>query len=153
MKDAFGREPLPSLILIGFAFLLGAGRCLRGALLSLFKGPGLSEYISTNSDEFAYLLTVPVLAMAGLSSPSDLLYVKLTILPAIYLISASSIKKWFSVFDDNLVRNWVVKFMVFANSAGGLAIKWMLLMALAIWYFASAIYAAPDFLEYKNLLG
>ena len=148
------KEPIPSLILIGLALILalwGIFRCFRFQV-SCFKK--LWDYLGTHFPEFSMLVFVIFYWAYSIKSPLNIgIRHILPTMPFMYILTASSIKKWISSgklfggeFSLKKILNSVVNFFKVFTKGGLIAV-------LLIWYLFETLLAAPYFLSYFNEFG
>ncbi len=147
------KEPIPSLLMILFAFGFSIWEALKGSFSMLFRrGRNLLDYLATNFTEFAMLLFIVIYWLSSVTSNLNIgVRHILPTLPFIYILSAGAIKNWFSFKNLEAVRNFAIKIFVLYQELVSVSIKSAILGALLLWYFISTLLAAPHFLSYFNI--
>jgi len=148
------KEPVASLILIFFAFGLGAYNTGRAALAVIFRrSRKLVDYLTTHFAEFAMTAFIAIYWLSSITSNLNIgIRHILPTLPFIYILAAGGIKQWFSIGNLDLMRNFAIKISVIYRQIFSLSLKSALLAVLLIWYLASSASAAPHFLSYFNFM-
>ncbi|HBI25259.1 MAG: Glycosyl transferase, family 39 [Candidatus Wolfebacteria bacterium GW2011_GWC2_39_22] len=148
----FYKEPLPSLILIGFALLLGIGTFLKN-----FRGPSrLKErfftYVNLNFAEFSMLSFIALYWLYSMSSPLNIgVRHVLPTIPLMYILTAGRIKQWTRQELDlsyGLLRNILTVIWSTLKSS----FKTAIILFFVLWYIAEAFLAGPYFISYFNEL-
>lgn len=122
------KEPIPSLILIGLALLLGIWRILKA---KSYKLKAIFDYLGLHFPEFAMISFVIFYWIYSIKSPLNIgIRHILPTMPFIYILIAGSIKKWIN--------------------GGKAKIKIILIAILTIWYLAETLFVYPHFLSYFN---
>ncbi len=147
------KEPLPSLILITFAFLLGLWSILKRLKTKSSKLKALGDYIATNLAEFSMVSFVIFYWIYSIKSPLNIgMRHIFPTLPFIYILSASAIKKWASIGSFHGETLWE-KIKTGFSLLFRASFKIILLGAIVIWYVAEAFIAYPNFISYFNEFG
>ncbi len=157
------KEPLPSLILIGLALLLSiwnickkirvnpclpAGRRVSYPLKSAFR-----DYLGTHFAEFSMLTFIILYWVYSIKSSVNIgVRHILPTMPFIYILTASSLKKWMAgrtIIENNFWR----KLLASLANLVKFSFKGVLIGALLAWYLAAILFTAPHFLPYFNQCG
>ncbi|MBI3638428.1 glycosyltransferase family 39 protein [Candidatus Wolfebacteria bacterium] len=147
------KEPVPSLILIAFAFLLSVWAIIKkfknqNSLLKTFN-----DYLGTNFAEFSMISFVVFYWAYSIKSPLNIgIRHILPTIPFIYILTAGMLKKWTSknsVFSENLLKTATN----IAKNSLKISLKSGFIAILLIWYFAETALAYPHFLSYFNEFG
>ena len=152
--DFFFKEPLPSLIMIVFAFIISLGKFLKSFWLIFFRRSRIwLDYLNTHFLEFSMTLFIIFwLRKIMISEDGDAVRHFLPLLPFLYILTAGVIKRWFSLDEIKKIRNFLVRLFVMSEELVAISIKSLLLAVFLIWYFITALMAAPDFDKYVNVL-
>jgi len=140
------KEPIPSLILIFFGLLLALWRIAKKFKITCPPKPWrrwenlkleiFKDYLGTHFAEFSMMVFVIFYWLYSVNSPLNIgVRHILPTLPFIYILTASSVKKWLTD------RNWKI------------FLKIGLLAVLLIWYLTETILVSPYFLSYFNEFG
>ncbi len=123
------KESLPVLILIGLAFFLS----VWGAAKALWKRKSrFADYLETHPGEFAMILLIIVYVGYSINGRLNIGVRHLfPIFPAIYILTASGLKRWF-------------------NDANYQKAKFALLGVMIVWFGAEVGMAYPYYLSYFN---
>ncbi len=148
------KEPIASLILILFAFGLGAFNTGKAALAVIFRrSRKLIDYLTTHFTEFAMMAFIAIYWISSIVSNLNIgIRHIIPTLPFIYILTAGGIKQWFSIRNLNLARNFAIKIFIIYRELFSLSLKSALLAVLLIWYLMSSLSAAPHFLSYFNFV-
>lgn len=149
------KEPLPFLIIllislffwfknIWFNFKNG---------LSYFKQK-LIDYINLNFDKFAFIVFILFYWTTSILSPLNIGFRHLfPTLPFIYILSVAGFKNWVNkqnaVITSSFLQTIFLKTKLFLK----LALKYLLLFILLIWFLGEALFAFPYFISYFNQFG
>jgi len=147
------KEPLPSLILILTALAVGLFNFLKDVLGSIFKKSGrILDYLTTNFPEFA--MAAFVIFYGGysiLKHSNPEMRLMLPVLPFIYILASDVVKRWFSLENTRMIRNFLLQLVILAHELAGISVKALILVVLLVWYLAGTLIAYPYFLSYYNL--
>lgn len=123
------KESLPTLILIGLAFALS----VWGAVKTLWgRRSGFADYLETHPGEFAMILLIVIYMAYSINGKLNIgVRHLLPILPGIYILTVSGLKKWF-------------------NNAGYQKVKLTFIGAMLLWAGAEVGLAYPYYLSYFN---
>jgi hypothetical protein len=123
------KESLPVLILIGLAFFLS----VWGAAKALWKRKSrFADYLETHPGEFAMILLIIIYMAYSINGRLNIgIRHLLPIFPAIYILTASGLKRWFN--DVNYQKA-----------------KFFLLGVMVVWLGAEVGMAYPYYLSYYN---
>ncbi len=146
------KEPLPSLILIGFALLLGLWTFLKN-----FRSPSslkdrLFAYINLNFAEFSMLSFIVLYWVYSMHSTLNIgIRHVLPTIPLMYILAAGRIKRWTRQefdFSHGLLRNFLNVVVGIAKSS----FKTAIILFFVVWYIAETFLAGPYFISYFNEL-
>ncbi|AKM78652.1 TPA: phospholipid carrier-dependent glycosyltransferase [Candidatus Wolfebacteria bacterium] len=146
----FYKEPIPSLILLGFALLLGIWTFLKK-----FRSPSsLKErfftYVNLNFAEFSMLSFIILYWAYSMKSPLNIgIRHVLPTIPLMYILAAGRIKQWTRQefdFSHGLLRNLFVVIIGIVKSS----FKAAIILFFVVWYIAEAFLAGPYFISYFN---
>lgn len=146
------KEPLPSLILLLLALILGLWNIIKNIRFrSVLKN--IENYLGTHFSEFSMLVFVIFYWLYSIKSPLNIgVRHIMPTMPFIYILTASAIKKWFNLGNaDNgqLIKKIIAAISMLAKNV----IKGALIFVLLGWYFIETLFAAPYYLSYFNELG
>lgn len=148
----FHKEPLPSLILLGFALLLGISSFLKN-----FRGPSSLKdrfftYVNLNFAEFSILSFIVLYWTYSMKSPLNIgIRHVLPTIPLMYIVAVGRIKRWTRQdldFAQGLIRNMITAIVGIAKSS----IKTALILFFVLWYIAESLLSGPYFISYFNEL-
>ena len=146
------KEPLPSLILIFLALILGCWRLIK----SLLKKSVVSRFFGwvwQHFSEFSMLIFVAVYWFISIRSPLNIGFRHLLpIFPFMYLLTAYEIKKWWIGEKKYFFLNWRDNLKAHLKSFGKIVLKASFVALLIIWYLTEVIFIAPYFISYFNEL-
>ncbi|MEK7636033.1 MAG: glycosyltransferase family 39 protein [Patescibacteria group bacterium] len=146
------KEPLPSLILIFLALILGIWNIIKNFKIRLILR-NIENYIGTHLSEFSMLAFVVFYWLYSIKSPLNIgVRHIMPTMPFIYILTTSAIKKWFNLINadnDRIIR----KIIVITSNLTKIVIKSSLIFVLISWYFIEIIFATPYYLSYFNELG
>ncbi len=126
------KEPIPSLILIFIAFVLGVWRIIKSLKPKTYNLKPITDYLGTHFAEFSMISFVIFYWLYSIKSPLNIgVRHILPTMPFIYILTAGSLKKWFQ----------------------GFSLKKVLIGFLLVWYLAETFIAFPYFLSYFNQFG
>lgn len=146
----FYKEPLPSLILLGFAFLLGLGSFLKN-----FRGPNtLKErffsYVNLNFAEFSMISFIILYWAYSMKSPLNIgIRHVLPTIPLMYILATGRIKRWTRQdfdFAHGLLRNLMAAIVGVVKSS----FKTATVLFFVLWYIAESLLSGPYFISYFN---
>lgn len=149
----FYKEPLPSLILLGFALLLGTW-----TFLTKFRSPSSLKdrfftYVNLNFAEFSMLSFIVLYWVYSMKSPLNIgIRHVLPTIPLMYILATGRIKQWTRQefdFSHGLVRNFLVAIIGVVKSS----FKTAIILFFVTWYVAEAFLAGPYFISYFNEMG
>lgn len=148
----FLKEPLPVLIIIIIALLLGLKNVLKTALrYPKFIFRNFMDYLSVNFSEFSMLVFIILYWAWSIQSPLNIGFRHLfPTLPFIYILAAGAWKRWI------IGRDWsgaLLSFRGFISALKNAVLsmaKYALLIALLVWTLAETALAAPYFLSFFN---
>ena len=147
------KEPIPSLLLIVFAFFVGFWSIIKKLKARSSKLKALGDYIATNLAEFSMISFVIFYWLYSIKSPLNIgMRHIFPTLPFIYILTAGAIKKWAMIDSFNGETIWKkIKsgFSLFFRAS----FKIIMLGAIIIWYAAEAFIAYPNFISYFNEFG
>ncbi|HZX00828.1 MAG TPA: glycosyltransferase family 39 protein [Candidatus Paceibacterota bacterium] len=123
------KESLPALILTGLALLLS----VWGVMKTLWKRKsGFADYLETHPGEFAMILLIIIYMAYSINGRLNIgVRHLLPIFPAVYILTASGLKRWF-------------------NNANYQKAKFALLGVMVVWLGAEVGTAYPYYLSYFN---
>lgn len=131
------KEPISSLILIIFAFLLSIYHILKA---KSYKLKSISDYLGTHFPEFSMISFVIFYWLYSIKSPLNIgIRHILPTMPFIYILTAGALKKWIGSFEN--IKKFKFNLVL---------IKEILIIILIIWYFAEILLVSPHFLSYFN---
>lgn len=148
----FYKEPLPSLILIGFALLLGIWTFLKN-----FRSPASLKdrfftYVNLNFAEFSMLSFIILYWVYSMKSPLNIgIRHVLPTIPLMYILAAGRIKQWTRQefdFSHGLLRNLMTAIVGIVKSS----FKTAIILFFVVWYIAESFLAGPYFISYFNEL-
>ncbi len=153
IKSIILREPLPSLLLIAFSLtsLLGRG-IISFFKIALRKHVGVREYLEMRVNETAMLMLIFFWIRKLALDAEFEAQSALTILPSVYILAVSAVRRYFSLDEVRKAKNVMLKIFVLHEELIKLSIKSLLLAAVVFSYLITALIAAPDFAEYQNIL-
>jgi hypothetical protein len=146
----FYKEPLPSLLLIGFAFLLGLWTFVKN-----FRNPStftdrIFTYINLNFAEFSMLSFIVLYWVYSMRSPLNIgIRHVLPTIPLMYILATGRIKQWTRQefdFSRGLLRNLMTAIVGLAKSS----FKTAVILFFVVWYIAESFLAAPYYISYFN---
>ncbi len=144
------KEPLPSLILIGFALLLAIWGVIKKLRTPYSLLKTFSDYLATHFAEFSMLTFIILYWAYSINSPLNIgVRHILPTMPFIYILTASSLKKWMAgriIIGDNFWR----KLLASLANLAKFSFKGVLIGSLLAWYLAETLFTAPHFLPYFN---
>lgn len=126
------KESLPSLILIGLAFIFGVFRLIK---TKIYKLKFLSDYLGTHFPEFSMLVFIVFYWLYSMNSQLNIGFRHiLPTLPFIYILTTAGLKNW-------------------VNSRRLASIfKLGLIFTFLFWFFLETVWAYPFYLSYFNQL-
>ena len=131
------KEPIPSLILIGLALLLGFWSIIKKFKIQNSKFKIFMDYLGTHFPEFSMLAFVVLYWLYSVKSPLNIgVRHLMPTMPFVYILTASVIKKLVS--SGNFIK---------------ISLKGSLVIILLIWYFGETLFATPYYLSYFNQFG
>ncbi|MEK7555252.1 MAG: glycosyltransferase family 39 protein [Patescibacteria group bacterium] len=147
------KEPIPSMILIGLAFLLGLWSIIKNLKPKTYKLKTFSDYIGTHFAEFSMISFVIFYWLYSIKSPLNIgIRHILPTMPFIYILTASALKKWTirKMINDERLWKRIAKtiFNLIKTSFKGVVIA-----VLIIWYLTEVLFATPHYLSYFNQFG
>ncbi len=126
------KEPVPSLILILFAFLLSLWSIAKKFIIHNSKFKILSDYLALHFAEFSMLSFVIFYWLYSIKSPLNIgIRHILPTMPFIYILIASAMKKWVSL---SVLRKCLMAVML-------------------AWYLFETLISSPHYLSYFNQFG
>ncbi len=150
LKSLIFHEPLPLLIILSFALILGLLNLIKSTWGWVTKKVFVADYLGVHLQEFIYLLFIGIFGISFVLGGGDTL--KLALLPPAIILTTDAVKKWFTFWGEDAPRNLILKIMIFADSAVALSLKTAALAAILIWYVIATLLAYPEFLNYTNIL-
>lgn len=146
------KETLPVLFLILIGGILSLWNILKsfrfGFKSSLEK---FREYLSTHFSEFSMLIFISIYWTSSITSPLNIgVRHILPTIPFIYILSAGTLKKWFSAKPHLIAITIWEKSENLIHSFFNVWLKTFALSALIIWLILETFLAAPNFLSYYN---
>jgi hypothetical protein len=146
------KEPIASLIMIAAAILAGMGSFVKSFFAVIFKrSPVWFEYLAIHFPEFSMIVFVGSYWLLSILSNLNIgVRHIIPALPFIYILTAGVIKKWFSLEEISLIRNFVVQILVLAKKLIGISVKTGVLIGLLLWYLISSFISYPYFIAYFN---
>lgn len=148
----FYKEPLPSLILIGFAFLLGLWTFVKN-----FRNPStLRErfftYVNLNFAEFSMLSFIVLYWAYSMKSPLNIgIRHVLPTIPLMYILATGRIKQW-TRQEFDLSRGLLRNLMTMVVGVLKSSFKTAIILFFVVWYIAESFLAGPYFTSYFNEL-
>ncbi|MBI2514983.1 glycosyltransferase family 39 protein [Candidatus Wolfebacteria bacterium] len=125
------KEPLPSLVLVGLAFLFSLWHVIRKFKIKNSKLKIFSDYLGTNFAEFSMISFIILYWLYSVKSPLNIgVRHILPTVPFMYILATGAVKRW----------------------SGGIPKK-IFIGALVIWYLMETLFAYPYFLSYFNQFG
>lgn len=154
------KEPLPSLLLIALAILLGIWNIVAAARRSAPYLKLFLDYLGTHFTEFSMLLFTVFYWVYSMKSPLNIgIRHLLPTIPFIYILATGAIKMWFCKEKrDNhpsYKRTYFLGDGLSANSRRRTKprAKTIILAALLLWFALETIHANPQFLSSFNEIG
>lgn len=144
------KEPLPSLLLIGFAFVLGLWTFIKN-----FRNPSTFKdrfftYVNLNFAEFSMLSFIVLYWAYSMKSPLNIgIRHVLPTIPLMYILATGRIKQWTRQefdFSHGLLRNLMTAIIGLAKSS----FKTSIIIFIIVWYIAESFLAAPYYTSYFN---
>lgn len=146
------KEPLPFLIILLISLLFWFKNIWLNFKngFSYFKQK-LIDYINLNFDKFAFIVFILFYWTTSILSPLNIGFRHLfPTLPFIYILSVSGFKNWVNkqnaVITSSFLQTIFLKTKLFLK----LALKYLLLFILLIWFLGEALFAFPYFISYFN---
>lgn len=154
LADALSTETLPSMILIAAALLSGLARALTAFMRAAFSRSKIFlEYLETHIAELSMialiLFWIRSMALDAQLEPTSSL---LVLLPSAYILATEALRRHFSLDEARKVKNIMLKISILREELIQLSVKTFILMIIIIWHLTSALIAAPDFSDYRNIL-
>jgi len=147
------KESIPSLILIAFALLLGIWRVLKCFRFYTSYFRKFWDYLATHFAEFSMLAFIVLYWAYSINSPLNIgVRHILPTMPFIYILTASSLKKWMNGKIVILGSFWK-KLLASLATLAKFSLKGTLIGALLAWYLTETLFTAPHFLSYFNQFG
>ena len=151
------KEPIPSLILIGLALILGSWSIIKKFKIQSAswrtKFKIFTDYLGTHFAEFSMLVFVIFYWLYSIKSPLNIgIRHILPTMPFIYILSTGALKKWISSKTIESESFW----KRIANVAFDFiktSFKSVVIIILIIWYLMEALFASPHYLSYFNQFG
>lgn len=147
------KEPLPVLLLILTGLILALISIKRSWLKYGFR---FREYLRTDFAEFSMLLFIIFYWAYSIRSPLNIgIRHILPTIPLIYILTASSLKKWITIpwnnspSTDSYLDRFYGSLRLLARSSA----KAGLIALLLVWFLAETAAAKPYYLSYFNQLG
>lgn len=148
------KEPIPSLILILFAFLFGIWSIYKKIKNTEYKILNtFSDYLSLHFAEFSMISFVIFYWLYSIKSPLNIgIRHILPTIPFIYILTASAIKKWVnqSLFKKENIINMALNFISFFIK---ISAKIIFILILLIWYLFETLFNSPYYTSYFNQFG
>jgi len=133
------KEPLPLLIFVGLGLLFAAYRV--GRTLVAKKRHKFIHYLGTHLAEFSMLTFIIIYAAWSINSPLNIgVRHLMPIMPFMYILAVSSIKKWTQNSSSKKTT----------NPRLGRRVKTSFVYALTIWFLIDVALAYPFYLSYYN---
>ncbi len=143
--DEFIEKESTSLVaILFFGFVFYVVRLAQFFIKCLFNKMVLVNYLGLYEREFFYNLFIVVFGLINIFSFHSNI-IRIILLPYLILISLSLIKEWFTVFDQNLARNILVKVFIFKNNLVSLSLKTVAIFVILIWHLIIVVRIAPFF--------
>jgi len=152
------KEPIPSLILIAFALILSIWNIFKKIRVyprSYLRQSAstLMDYLGTNFSEFSMFVFIILYWAYSINSSLNIgVRHILPTMPFIYILTASSLKKWMNGKIVILGSFWK-KILASLATLAKLSLKGILIGALLAWYLTETLFTAPYFLSYFNQFG
>ncbi|MEE8131444.1 MAG: glycosyltransferase family 39 protein, partial [Candidatus Paceibacterota bacterium] len=147
------KESIPSLILIGLAFLLGSWSIIKKLKIQNSKFKIFMDYLGTHFAEFSMLAFVIFYWLYSIKSPLNIgIRHILPTMPFIYILSAGALKKWVNretTESENLWKRITNVVLNFIKSS----FKSVVIAVLIIWYLIEVLFAFPYYISYFNQFG
>jgi len=148
------KEPLPSLILIAFGLILALLRIVKGFKFHVSCCRKFWDYLAIHFAEFSMLVFVIFYWAYSMKSPLNIgVRHILPTLPFIYILTASSIKKWICNINYPVIQLSLKRILETAINFLKISAKVALIAILLIWYLTETLLASPYFLSYFNEFG
>ena len=147
------KEPLPTLILIITAFILALINIKRSWQK---RGIRVSEYLSTHFAEFSMLMFIILYWYTSITSPLNIgVRHILPTIPLIYILTASSLKRWITVPFANIKsqENFLQGFHKIIQILIRSSLKLSVIFIALIWLLIEVLVVSPFFLSSYNELG
>ena len=146
------KEPIPTLIIVIFALLIGAWWAFKKA----WAAPrriihNVLEYASSHFANFTMGSLIVLYWGYSMHAPLNIgIRHVIATFPFIYILSAGVWKKWITRFSIPTAATFLGFAAGIARSAAMILIKYVLLVGLLVWLFLETLFAAPYFLSYFN---
>jgi hypothetical protein len=143
------KEPIPTLIIVFLALVLGAWWIIKRTLKNRTNGgPTIGrrifDYLTLNFGEFSLASFIVLYWGYSIHSPLNIgIRHILPTIPLIFILAAVVWKKWITQLD----------FATLAQSFAASIVKYIFLILLLMWLLLETLFAAPYFLSYFNEFG
>mgnify|MGYP001607591414 CR=1 FL=1 len=145
------KESIPSLILISFALILALWRIVKGFRFHVLCFRKFWDYLGIHFAEFSMLVFVIFYWAYSIKSPLNIgVRHILSTMPFIYILTASSIKKWICNVDYLVIQLSLKRILDSIINFLKIFIKGGLIAILLIWYLAETLLVSPYFISYFN---
>lgn len=148
----FMKEPLPTLLLLGIGLVLALGRIFKSLVSRQIKQKFI-DYWHTNFQEISMLVFILVYWASSIASPLNIgVRHILPTIPFFYILTASSLKKWFAIEPPSILLNFWEKLAAVTHNLFNFWAKVFIASAILIWLLLEASLTFPYFLSYFNNL-
>ena len=145
------KEPIPSLVLMLLGLLLATWRIVKKLKIGNWKLKIFEDYLGTHFAEFSMLAFVIFYWLYSMNSPLNIgIRHILPTLPFIYILTASSLKKWVCDGKCPIIQISLKRFLDQLINFLKIFVKGALIAVLLIWYLAETLLVSPYFLSYFN---
>ncbi|KKU94026.1 MAG: Glycosyl transferase, family 39 [Candidatus Jorgensenbacteria bacterium GW2011_GWA1_48_13] len=145
------KEPLPSLIMILLAVIIGVSKFLPAGRQVKFKN--FSDYLGTNVAEFGMLVFIVIYWVQSMRSPLNIgIRHLLPTMPFIYILATGTLKSWIlklHEFPHHFLPSLFARIKAFFK----ISLKFALIIILLVWYAAETFAGSPYYLSYFNEIG
>ncbi len=152
----FFKESIPTLLIIFIALFLSVRAIIKR--IKNYKSKVLryffADYLGVSFAEFSMLVFILFYWAYSMKSPLNIgVRHLLPTIPFIYILAASSWKRWFGMNGVEKFGFRFEWFLQWLKSLTSLFLKNILLLALLAWLLLETFFSAPYFLSYFNEIG
>lgn len=146
------KEPLPTLLLLSTGLILALGRIFKSLVSRQIKQKFI-DYWHTNFQEISMLVFILVYWTSSIASPLNIgVRHILPTAPFFYILTASSLKKWFAVELPSILLTFWEKLAAAAHNLFNFWVKVFIASTILIWLLLETSLTFPYFLSYFNNL-